>query len=247
MTRNAWIIFAVICAVLLGGLIWASRGDRVDVSEVDPHVALEASEASGNIADWTKGSQDPKIVIVEYADFQCPGCQNAAPVLNQVIAQYGEHVQLVYRHFPLSNIHPNARAAAAAAEAAGKQGKFWEMHERLYTNQSDWAQASGTARTNQFADYAVMLGVDREQFEQDIVNPEISKKISFDAAIGRDIGVSSTPTIFVDGDQLDEWFVGDEIVPQGTEGARQVWTDAEAIGKLIIEPKLREAGVELTN
>ncbi len=245
MSRNTWIIFAVICAALIGGLIVMSRGNRVDVSDVNPHQALAASEASGNIADWTKGSDEPKVVIVEFADFQCPGCRSAQPVLDQVIATYGEHVQLIYRHFPLSSIHPNARAAAAAAEAAGKQGKFWEMHNQLFTQQSEWSSASGTTRTDLFTNYAIMLGVNRDQFIDDLTSDAIATKINFDAALGRDLGITGTPAIYIDGEELSGYYKDDAIVPQGTEGAAQLWTNAEALGKLVIEPKLRDAGVKL--
>lgn len=245
MSRNTWIIFIAICVVLIGALVVMSRGNRIDVSDVNPHQAQVASEASGNIADWTKGSDDPKVVIVEFADFQCPGCRNAFPVLNDVMAKYSEHVQLVYRHFPLSSIHPNARAAAAASEAAGKQGQFWGMHGLLFENQSEWSQASGTTRTDLFANYADTLSIDRDKFIEDLTSAEISSKINFDVALGRDLDVSSTPTIFVDGEILDGWFKDEQIVPQNTEGAAQIWTNSAAFGKLIIEPKLREAGVEL--
>lgn len=223
-----------------------SRGNRIDVSDVNAHQALAASEASGNIADWTKGSNEPKVVIVEFADFQCPGCRNAFPVLNDVMSRYGEHVQLIYRHFPLSSIHPNARAAAAAAEAAGKQGKFWDMHSKLFESQNEWAQANGTTRTDLFANYASALSIDREKFIEDITSSDISSKINFDIALGRDLGVDSTPTLYVDGKLLDEWYKDEQLVPQNTEGAAQVWTNSAALGKLIIEPKLRDAGVDLS-
>lgn len=245
MSRNAWIIFTVICVLLLGGLVMMSRGSRVDVSEIDQFKALPASEDSGNIADWTKGSSNPKVVIVEYADFQCPGCASASPTLDQVVNKYSDHVQLIFRHFPLTNIHPHARAAAAAAESAGKQGKFWQMHDRLFANQSEWAQASGATRTDIFADYAEALGLDREQFINDLTDSNVTAKINFDGALGREIGVNSTPSIYIDGELVEQFYTDDRIVPQGTEGAAQIWTNADAMGKLLIEPKLREAGVEL--
>lgn len=247
MTAKTWGIFIAICVLLIGGLVWMSRGSRIDVSGVNQHQAQSGSEASGEIADWTKGSDDPKVVIVEYADFQCPGCRSAAPVLNEVVDKYGEHVQLIYRHFPLTNIHPHARAAAAAAESAGKQGKFWEMHDLLFENQSEWSNASGTTRTDIFASYADRLDLDREQFIFGLTASEVTSKINYDTALGRELGVNSTPTIYIDGEKVEQYYRGDEIVSQGTEGAAQIWTNAEAMGKLLIEPKLREAGVDLDN
>lgn len=245
MSRNAWIIFIAICAVLLGALVMMSRGNRVDVAEVN-HLEVQAkSDDNGNIADWTKGSKNPKVTIIEYADFQCPGCASASPVLNDVVSKYGDHVQLIYRHFPLTNIHPHARAAAAAAESAGKQGRFWQMHDQLFQNQSEWSQASGTNRTNIFANYAEALDIDREQFINDLTSDDITAKINFDGALGRKVGVSGTPSIYIDGELVESWYKDDKITPQGTEGAAQIWTSADAMGKLLIEPKLREAGVKL--
>lgn len=246
MTRTTWIIFAVICAALLGGLIFMSQGNRIDVSNIEQHKALAATEDSGNIADQTKGTTKPKVVIVEYADFQCPGCNSASSVMNDVADTYRDHVQLIYRHFPLSTIHPNARAAAAAAEAAGKQGKFWQMHDKLFASQNEWSQANGTVRSDIFAGYADVLGLNREQFLNDMTSDAIAAKIDFDAALGRAAGVTGTPAIFVDGGQIEGLYKGDKIVTQGTEGAAQLWTNAEAFGKLVIEPKLRDAGVDIT-
>jgi len=90
-------------------------------------------------ADHTKGNPDAAVKLVEYGDYQCPACAGVNPAVNQVIENMGEDIMLVYRHFPLVNIHPNALAAAYAAEAAAIQGKFWEMHDKLYENQQEWS------------------------------------------------------------------------------------------------------------
>lgn len=245
MTAKTWAIFAAICVLLIGGLVWMSRDNRIDVSNINSHQAQPGTEASGEIPDWTKGSDDPKVVIVEYADFQCPGCANSSPTLSQVASQYGDHVQLIFRHFPLTNIHPHSRAAAAATEAAGKQGKFWEMHDRLFASQGEWSNASGATRTDIFADYAETLGLDREKFVEDLTSRDIVAKINYDVALGRELGVNGTPAIYVDGEKIEQWYKDDKLVSQNTEGAAQIWTNADAFGKLIIEPRLRDAGVKL--
>lgn len=89
--------------------------------------------------EHTKGSENPKVIIVEFSDFQCPACAGFTPFMEQVLNDYPENVALQYRHFPLDMIHPYADAAARAAEAAAAQGKFWEMHDLLFERQQDWS------------------------------------------------------------------------------------------------------------
>src|SRR5699024_4048070 len=96
---------------------------------------IAASDKNGHIADHVRGNPDAKVVLVEYGDYQCPGCAGIAPALNTIADRYSEDLAFVFRNFPLSSIHPNAKVAAATAEAAGLQGKFWEMHDKLYQEQ----------------------------------------------------------------------------------------------------------------
>lgn len=89
-----------------------------------------------------RGNQSAAVTIVEYSDFQCPYCSRALPTVNQLLTEYGDKVKLVYKHFPLEQIHPNARLAAVAAECAKDQGKFWEMHDKLFEKQTEWSSLS---------------------------------------------------------------------------------------------------------
>lgn len=245
MSRNTWIIFIVICGALLGGLIWMSQGEQAKVDDVDTSAIQPASEQNGNLADRTLGNVEAKVRIIEYADFQCPGCSDASPVLKQLVTKYKDEVVLVFRHFPLSTIHPNARAASAAAEAAGLQGKFWEMHDRLFANQNDWASLSGSTRTEMFTNYAVSLGLDREKFLQDLESDSISRKINYDLALGKKDGVTGTPAIFVNGKEVTKYYKGDELSDRNTEGSNPVWSNAEAFEKHVLLPAFEEAGVEI--
>jgi protein-disulfide isomerase len=90
--------------------------------------------------DWVKGNKDSKVIVVEYSDFQCPACAAYFPMVEQVMDEYKDKVAFVYRHFPLTSIHPHAEPMARAAEAAGKQGKFWEMYELIFKNQNAWSR-----------------------------------------------------------------------------------------------------------
>lgn len=90
--------------------------------------------------DWVRGNKAAKVVLVEYSDFECPGCGAYYPIVEQLVEEYGDKIAYIYRHFPLTAIHKNAETMARAAEAAGKQGKFWDMYHLIFTNQSQWAQ-----------------------------------------------------------------------------------------------------------
>lgn len=205
MSARGWIIFGVICVVLFGGLIFWSGRDRVDVSKVDTNAILSGTAASGSIGDRTFGNKDAKVVLIEYGDFQCPGCGSAHPIVKAMSEKYKDNLAFVFRNFPLTNIHPNARAAAAAAETAGQLGKYWEMHNILYENQDEWSSASTDARAGIFAGYAERIGLDKKTFTSKLDDTtNVSKKINFDLALGRKLNVSGTPTFYLNGKKLSE-------------------------------------------
>ena len=204
MSKVRWIIFSAVVVLILGGLIVYSRvtNPPIDVNGVDTNSIVAASEQNGQIADHVFGKADSKVVFVEYGDFQCPSCGGAHPQVKAAMDEYGDRVAFVFRNFPLTTIHPNARVAAAAAEAAGVQGKYWDMHNRIFESQADWQTLTGDQRTNIFAGYALELGLDEERFKTDLSSKTISSKISFDQALGKKIGVDSTPTFFLNGEKL---------------------------------------------
>ena len=206
MNKIGWIIFSVAVVALLGGLVaWARiTNPPISLDGVENNSIVAASEQNGNIADHTTGSESNKILLVEYGDYQCPGCEGAYPNVKTLMEEYGTDVTLVFRNFPLTSIHPNARAAAAVAEAAGLQGKFWEMHDKLYGSQSDWDSLDTTKRSDIFNSYASDLGLDVEKFKADITDKPVTQKINFDVALGKSAKVTGTPTFFLNGEQLDE-------------------------------------------
>lgn len=205
MNGKTWAIFITIVVAVIGGMVYIATQNRLDVSNIGTEAAaksLPAEERSGNIADHTFGSTAPKITIVEYGDYQCPGCRTTAPEVKRLTDKYKEHVQLIFRNFPIASLHPNARAAAAVAEAAGKQGKFWEMHDLLYTNQEAWGAAQLKDRTELFIGYAQQLGLNMDEFDRDVASDAVNKKISFDTAVGRLQQVDATPTLILNGEKL---------------------------------------------
>jgi protein-disulfide isomerase len=230
MSGKAWIIFVAVCVVLFGGLVVYSGRDRVDVSGVDTNKIQAASESNGSIGDHVYGDKNAKVVLIEYGDFQCPGCKAAYPTLKSVKEKYEGQIAFVFRNFPLTNIHPNARAAAAAAEAAGKLGKYWEMHDILFENQDAWKGASNSERGTIFANYAGQIGLDKAAFtnELDEQSAGINKKINFDIALARKLNVTGTPSLFLNGEKVADDQYGSE----------------EALDKLVLDA-LKKQGVEV--
>lgn len=232
MSKKAWIIFAAVCIVLLGGLVYFSSKDRVNVDNLNANTVQKATEQSGNIAEHVYGRADSKVILIEYGDFQCPGCGAAFAPVKAVKEKYKEQLAFVFRNFPLASLHPNARAAAAAAEAAGLQDEYWEMHDKLYQGQKTWGTLPSNERTNFLASYAQELGLNVDRFKADLAGTEINKKINFDQAIGKKVGVNSTPTFFLGGKKLDTIF--------GQSGG----VDQELLDQAVAKA-LKEAGIEL--
>ncbi len=161
-----------------------------------------AEQSTSEPSNHTQGAGTGGVTLVEYGDFQCPACAQYFPILKQVKDEYGDRITFQFRHFPLESIHPNARASSRAAEAAARQGKFWEMHDHLFTYQSEW-QSTGDP-LSLFEGYARTIGVENiEQFTADYRSSEINDVINADLQAGRDLGVQSTPTFVLNGELID--------------------------------------------
>lgn len=204
MSKKAWIIFVAVCVVVLGGLVALSRGNQIDVSKVDETKVIAASAANGNIADHVFGATNGKATLIEYGDFQCPACGSAFPNIKELKTEFKDQLTFIFRNLPLTSMHPNARAGAAAAEAAGLQGKYWEMHDLLYENQNDWGNSPSDQRLSKFESYAVQIGIkDMGKFKTDMSGKNVSDKINFDMALAKKIGASATPTLLLDGKKIE--------------------------------------------
>ncbi len=246
MTKKSWIIFSVLCVGILAGLIGISQGDKINVDKVDLAVIQPASKSSGNIADHVIGNASSKVILFEYGDYQCPGCESAHPIIKQLTDKYSKQLGFVFRNFPLTSIHPNALAAASASEAAGLQGKYWEMHDKLYGEQASWKDLSGAARTDYFASAASSLGIDSKRFTTDLDNVDVKQKIDFDRALGQKSNVTGTPSFYLNDKNVGDQYVKDgKIVAKTTEGANPIWSDLTAFENLVIIPALKEKGIAL--
>jgi protein-disulfide isomerase len=149
-----------------------------------------------------QGNTASSVKLVEYGDFQCPYCEAYEPTVESVVATYKDRVAFQFRNFPLVNNHPNAFAAARSAEAAGLQGKYWEMHNFLYSA-ANWQSWTNTTTPNTYFDsYAQQLGLDVAKFKTDYASETVNNLINADMKAGTDLQISGTPSFFLDGKQV---------------------------------------------
>lgn len=146
------------------------------------------------------GPADAPVTLEEFGDFQCPPCGLLHPVLKEMEKEFGSRLRVIFREFPLVPTHPHALNAAKAAEAAGLQGKFWEMHDMLFVNQRTWHPAFDARPI--FESYAVKIGLDLDKFRRDISGSVVEQRIFLDGKRGHAMGVSGTPTVFMNGREL---------------------------------------------
>lgn len=217
MQRNiaTWIIGILVFAGCTWFVYWAATAptntDTIQGSEPMPAITE---------TDWMKGTLDEnKVQIVEYSDFQCPGCAAYRPLLEEVYEKYSDQVVIVYRHFPLPK-HQNATIAAQSAQAAGAQGKFWEMHDRIFENQNTWDDLSRAEAKTIFEGYAQELGLDMAKFTTDYGAEETAKVIAEQFVTGAKAGIQGTPSIFINGALLKE-------NPTSIEKFSQIITNAQ--------------------
>jgi protein-disulfide isomerase len=147
-----------------------------------------------------RGEREAPVTLEEFGDFQCPPCAHISNAIDEMERDYHPQVRVVFRNFPLA-VHAHAAEAAYAAEAAGLQGRFWEMHDMLYREQAKWSTA--TDAPAMFKSYAGMLGLDIDRFQNDVKSPAVKASVESDLGEGAARGVKSTPTIFINGALLE--------------------------------------------
>jgi protein-disulfide isomerase len=202
------IIGAVFLIVIIGGWWFYSSSQ----SRPKPPVSASNSNSGPSPADIytsaSAGAQPPHILgsptasvtVEEFADFQCPTCASVHNLMKQITSTYGNRIKFIFRAFPLVQIHDKAYDAAVAAEAAGMQGKYWDMQNMLFVNQKNWA--ASTDHRKLFADYAGQIGLDVEKFQNDILGIPAKSRVDAELQRARSLRVSSTPTIYVNGVQI---------------------------------------------
>ncbi|MFA6082322.1 MAG: thioredoxin domain-containing protein [Patescibacteria group bacterium] len=189
-TSSILTIAGMAILLVLGVLMFSSKPSTTSSSgKVDQSVLIKS--------DSYKSTSDiKKVTLVEFADYECPACGQAAPIISQIASDYKDSVTYVFRNFPLS-YHANALVASETAEAAGAQGKFWQMHDMLYSKQSEWSDSS--APLDIFSGYASTLGLDVDKLKASVQANTYKSKIDRDYNDGIAASVEATPTFYING------------------------------------------------
>lgn len=206
------IIGLVLVAVVAGG--WYFYQNSKPAAAVKPANAANANRAKNDSSALQAyqtappgaapanmlGSPTATVTVEEFADFQCPTCAVVHGKMKEITSIYGSRIKFIYRSFPLTQIHKNAYDAAVAAESAGMQGKYWDMQNQLFTNQQAWANSSEARKL--FGEYAQKIGLDVNRFETDSLGLASKSRVDLDIARGRALGITGTPSIFINGKPL---------------------------------------------
>jgi protein-disulfide isomerase len=186
-----FVIVVGVALVTLGSGTMLYRAKRPQVKNIPENQTVAVK---GDAAAHVRGNPDAPVTLEEFGDFQCPPCGQFAGFVEELLKEYDSRLRIVFRNFPLPG-HEHAREAALAAEAAGFQGKFWEMYDTLYREQSNWSKAPNTREL--FESYAGALGLNVDQFKKDMDGEKAKERVDSDHALGDSLGVKVTPTLFI--------------------------------------------------
>lgn len=190
--------FFVVVLVIVAGLV----GVFALTKESSPGSQNGSGDQTVQATDHKVGAGNKKVTLTEYGDFQCPACKAYYPIVKEIKATYGDDITFQFRNFPLTQIHPNAMIGHRAAEAAGKQGKFFEMHDVLYEKQDDWSRANDPSAI--LVTYAKLLGLNEEQFKTDMTSKATADAINADIKAGQSFQATSTPTFVLNDKKIEE-------------------------------------------
>jgi len=202
------IIGLVLLAVVAGGW-WFYQNSKTTPTTTKTNTNKSTAAVATPVTSSVPGAQPPNmlgspsatVTVEEFADFQCPTCASVHAKMKEINAIYGSRIKFIYRSYPLTQIHKHAYDAAVAAEAAGLQGKYWEMQNQIFTNQTAWSNATDARKI--FEEYAQKIGLDVTRFQNDMLGLAAKSRVDLDIARGRAMGVSGTPTIFINGRELN--------------------------------------------
>ena len=169
-------------------------------SPAQPQPPAPVTGVPGAEPAHTAGPANAPVKLEEFGDFECPPCGMFHPILKQMQEEFGDKLQVTFREFPLVPTHQHAVAAASAAEAAGLQGKFWEMHHMIYDHQNDWKKEFDVRPI--FEGYAKQVGVDVDRYKRDVDSEAVAQRIMLDGNRGHSLGVKGTPTVFINGREV---------------------------------------------
>lgn len=179
-----------------------------------PSAQVHRLVAAVSATDWSRGPAHARVTLLEYGDYECADCRAAYPVLESVFEANRSRMRMVFRHFPFESLHPHAMQAALAAEAAGKQGRFWEMHARLY-------ESSGRLTAEDLERYAMDLHLDMDRFRADMADPELARSIRQGKLQAVRSGVGRVPTVFLNDVRYDGSIDFDSLTAAVAELAKE--------------------------
>jgi protein-disulfide isomerase len=208
MSKKFWAVFILIVVGVFVLAFSESRKETTTSRKIDNPKIVQAD-------DHIRGKLDSTVYMFTYGDFECPACNAWEPEVQKITEEYKDRVAFIFRHFPLTDKHINAFAAARASEAAAKQGKFWEMHDLLYEKWSEW-QGDNKSAQGKFEGYAAELNLDLDKFKEDYKSEEVADRVNSDLASASVMGATGTPTFFINGEIID---VGS--VSEGREALRR--------------------------
>ena len=214
--------FVIVAAVALvalasGAMLYRAKRPMLQAIPANESIAGKTDTESMHI----RGNPDAPVTMEEFGDFQCPPCGTFASFSEQLLKEYGSRLRIVFRNFPLPG-HEHAREAALAAEAAGFQGKFWQMYDVLYQEQVFWSYAPNTREL--FESYAGTLGLNLDQFKKDMDSEKAKERVDSDHARGDSLGVKLTPTLFINNQPLE----AKDKTPEGVRAAINAALEAKS-------------------
>jgi protein-disulfide isomerase len=202
--------FVIIAAVLIAAVFvtWMLvRSSRQTNSAANANTS--GAEPPGAEPLHVRGNPNAPVTLEEFGDFQCPSCGVYYAELKKIEDEFGTRLRVIFREYPLYPNHEHAVLAAQAAEAAGLQGRFWDMHDKLYENQKSWSEPKDVLPI--FVDYAKQIGLDTDRFTRDLTSDAVAARITQDGIRGHALGVTGTPTFFINGKDVK----GDSYSPEG--------------------------------
>ena len=194
-TLKPLIVIIIAVAVAAGAAVYLSRqpDQPTETAATATHVDIKGG---GHF----RGPENAAVTLVEFGDYQCPSCGAYHPLVKEILNRYPQQLRLEFHHFPLVTIHPNTMLASQAVEAAGEQGKYWEMHDAVFEHQMEWAGSPNPEPV--FIALASGIGLDINKFMQSLRSPEVQTRILKDVERGQEAKVEAVPTFFINGEQI---------------------------------------------
>src|SRR6266516_1263715 len=192
------IVIVLAVGIAAGAAVFLSRGS--DQPSEPSNAPTHANIKGGGHFRGPVSGDKPELTLVEFGDYQCPSCGAYHPLVKEILNRYPQQLRLEFHHFPLVTIHPNSMLASKAAEAAGEQGRYWEMHDALFDHQREWSDSPNAEPI--FVALASQMGLDSNKFMQGLRSPQLQDRILRDVEQGQNAKVDAVPTFFINGERV---------------------------------------------